>query len=217
MSDKQVPTSPSTATYDAQSGFHDIKPLPLFSPFPFSALFIALAILLAAIGLYLFSRYRRRQTCFPQVSIEAPLPQALKAIAALQNAKISEEVHLRHFALELSFILRRYIERVFHFPALESTSHELSVNFFVQLKKRCPEQELNAFSSYGESLHSILSSCDVLSFSPNPTWRLSMQGDQFKELIPRSTSFLQEIDRELREQEARDSSMLAKEAAAHAL
>ncbi|GAB4310891.1 MAG: hypothetical protein Kow0059_00580 [Candidatus Sumerlaeia bacterium] len=84
----------------------------------------ALALLLAA-GVWLWLRRRRRAV------LEAPRPalppdlEALQAIDELMDSDLIERGEVKEFFTRLGDIVRRYLERRFALPALESTSFEI--------------------------------------------------------------------------------------------
>jgi hypothetical protein len=85
----------------------------------------ALALLFFA-GWWLWRRYRRKGLL---VEIVKPLlpahDEAIRNLIALRDQKYPARGMLKEFFIEYSYIMRRYLERRYEFPALEMTTFDL--------------------------------------------------------------------------------------------
>lgn len=86
---------------------------------------IFLALLIVAI-LFLREKKNKGEKTF---TIKTPYEEAIDALKNIDKKKYLEKGQLYPFYSELSFLLRRYVGRVFHFSSLELLSDDL-VNYF---------------------------------------------------------------------------------------
>ncbi|MEJ2158030.1 MAG: DUF4381 family protein [Desulfobacteraceae bacterium] len=117
---------PDTADPPPMTDIHDIKPILDLGghwPWGMSLLVAALALLLLALAWWFWKR-RRRPGKQEEVVVVAVAPDQ-EALAALDALTDETGLAPRQFYFRLSAILRRYIERRYHFPAAEMTTEEL--------------------------------------------------------------------------------------------
>ncbi|MCB0359287.1 MAG: hypothetical protein KDD44_06615 [Bdellovibrionales bacterium] len=113
---------------DASSGFHDIKPVPEFSPFPTEVVLIIAAIVLAALALaYLYHRqFRKTGTSLSEPAI-SPFASAIDSLRALaKTLRSNDAAAISEIASQSSLALRTYLEQVFAIPAAERTPFEIA-------------------------------------------------------------------------------------------
>lgn len=115
----------SSGQKPAMTDIHDIKPiLEVGDPWPWLPYLLFGAILLIAGLGWWYWAWRRRQ----HEPIENDPPKAApdqEALTALDDLAAETGLAPKHFFFRLSAILRRYIERRYHFPAAEMTTEEL--------------------------------------------------------------------------------------------
>lgn len=92
--------------------------------------YIPLSVLLVSAGLYFFFRLKRRDATIVQSTQPPPDTRpahiiALQALRALEAKKLCENGRSKAYYIELTDILRRYIEHRWDIPALERTTREL--------------------------------------------------------------------------------------------
>ncbi len=123
------------ALHDASSGFHDIKPLPLFSPFPiWLVIFVVIgSLLLALLYYYLKKRKLNKQENLSPLTAEQ---EALAALEELERKAKKREITLRELSTSLSLLYRRFLERSFSFHATDQTIKEIMETFPSLLKKK---------------------------------------------------------------------------------
>jgi len=134
----------------------DIKgPVKLISNL--SAYFIAGLILLIIIGIILFFLSRKKKK--EKMVFMPPKPPheaAYEALEALKKKHLIENGRIKEFYIELSFIVRRYLEYRFNLRAPEMTTEE----FLIHVKNR---NELSYDEKY--FLKNFLSHCDIVKFA----------------------------------------------------
>lgn len=148
-----------------QLQLRDIHPPLLLPEAPDYTVLIAvvgLCLLLCAVALWFF-RFRRKKVS---------LPLAHKtALAELQSARSMMSVeHARQYAIEISDILRRYIEQRFSIRTTRQTSAE----FFASLTTSS-RQTAALFETHYESLQECLGQCDLAKFARCSPDRASME------------------------------------------
>lgn len=131
---------------------------------------IGVLSLLVAYGLYRYLQYKKKSKMIEAV-IEVPVvipPHeiALQKLYALKESKLWEKGEVKEYHVQLTFILREYLEHRYGIPALESTSHEilrdirslslkehvstideiLNIADWVKFAKGIPEENVNALA-----------------------------------------------------------------------
>ncbi|NNC70981.1 MAG: hypothetical protein HKN90_09195 [Flavobacteriaceae bacterium] len=120
---------------------------------------LVLALLLIALILYL--RSRKKKT--PE-EIEAAIPPyelALRRLKELDAKELWQKNKIKQYYVELTDILRNYIERELNIPALESTTDELietMTDFNLASSLNIPEETI-------EKLNKLLKDADLVKFA----------------------------------------------------
>ena len=83
------------------------------------------AVILAGLGAYRWYRKRRLPAMAP-VTAEAPQVRARREIEQLESQKYFEKGMVKKHYFIFSEILRRYLESIRHFPAVEYTTEEIA-------------------------------------------------------------------------------------------
>lgn len=125
--------------HDAQSGFHDIKPLPEFSPFPVIVLW--LFCVLVAIGVAIVLWMRRNKEQGSSTPSAPPIPDDQQALADLQELEMkytAQKIALRELGSSSSLVLRTYLARSLQFPATELTNREVKLQLPMALERKLP-------------------------------------------------------------------------------
>lgn len=128
------------------------------------ALYLVLALALTGglvyFGIKLYKKYRYRKLHpAPRVipeTIRSPEEIALEALDKLKEKGLAEKGEFKQFHVEISDIIRGYIENKFRIPALESTTSELIAEF---RKKRAMEENFITL------LRRFLEVCDLVKFA----------------------------------------------------
>lgn len=123
-----------TVAVDTTMAFRDIKEIYtvpfsfvdwLRENWPWLAGGLGAVAILAALFIFLYKRSRRPKPAAP----EAPKPplhmRTLLALEALQQKKLWEQDRTKDYYIELSDILRGYVEERYTVPAMEQTTDEL--------------------------------------------------------------------------------------------
>ncbi|NCO33047.1 MAG: DUF4381 family protein [Armatimonadetes bacterium] len=117
-----------------QADIRDIKPPAMvkLTAWDFRWLIATVvAVLAVVIALWWFLHRRNREATAPFALSEPPVPtdrEALNALSDLERSDLLAAGKVKEFYTQLSEILRRYIERQFEIPALESTTREVMAN-----------------------------------------------------------------------------------------
>ena len=124
----------------AQSGLHDIKALPEFSPLPGTAILAAATLLLTAFGLYFYFKFGRKSGGKQSKSQSpmSPTEQALADLLELEQSYNANDVQLRQLGSDASLILRTFLSKTLLFPATEYTNREVLAEISASLKKYLP-------------------------------------------------------------------------------
>jgi hypothetical protein len=117
-----------TFAVDTLDGAKDIRD-PKKIPYNWNLILIYLAILilLAALGRYLYKYYKmRKEAGSPELmKIRLPHEIALEELTALEGKKLWQKGFIKQYHTEITEIIRKYFELRFNFPALELTTSEV--------------------------------------------------------------------------------------------
>ena len=80
---------------------------------------------------------------------------ALERLKALQEKQLWQKGEIKHYYIELSDIVREYMENRFHFPALESTTDEI----MLQVQKHLADEKMIA------DVRVLLETSDLVKFA----------------------------------------------------
>lgn len=180
--------------YDAQSGFHDIKPLPQFYPVNWQLLLpLMLVIVLIAFG-YLFLK-RRRNRVFVKDAGESADVQALKALETLESNRKMSQIPLRDLSQELSRILRSYLEKSLGIQALELTRSQLERVLILNLPKALPLISSENSSRLIAEIDEVIKLCDWITFSNNPEAIYSLNSIEVVDAIRSGENLVKSFDK----------------------
>lgn len=143
---------------DGDDGLRDIKP-PRAWPDPFPRWLWAVIVVpvLALVAALLAARYLRQpQPVAPRKPATPPERVALEALQRLLNRQWIEEENIEPFFVELSSIVRRYLEDRFHLRAPERTTEEF-------IREAATSQLLS--SEHQALVSRFLEQCDLVKFA----------------------------------------------------
>lgn len=150
-----------TIQVDTTLAFKDIKG-PMEEPIRFSEVlpYILMVLLFfAIIGLvfYSYNRYKKQKPLFRMMQRETLKPHdwALSELTKIKNKKLSQQGRVKDFYVEITDILRRYLEEEFQLGALEMTSSEI----LSKLRSEKFDSEII------ESVSFVLSNADLAKFA----------------------------------------------------
>jgi hypothetical protein len=117
----------------------------------------ALLILLLTIVVIYFLKHKKTQipTPVPKKPVERPQERAMRLLNELEQQQLWQTNRIKEYYVQLTDILRSYIEERFHTPAMELTTDEL-------LQKAKMHPELRA---YYDQLANILYTSDLAKFA----------------------------------------------------
>jgi LPXTG-motif cell wall-anchored protein len=138
-----------------QEQLRDIHPPLLLPEAPDYTMLIAgilFFLLLLGVALWFF-RFRKKKVIFPS-AYETALAN-LQSARSLMNVEQAQQ-----YAVEVSTILRRYIEQRFNIRTSRQTTKEFFTNLMVS-----PRQTTELFGAHTKSLHECLDQCDLAKFA----------------------------------------------------
>lgn len=148
----------TTVKVNMKEGIKDVKS-PMKIPFDWRWLlaFIAAALLIVALIIYLYRRYKRNKAAGPVAPVVRVLPHeaALNALNELQQQQLWQKGFVKEYHSSITEIIRRYFEKRFGMPAMELTTSEA-----VELLKTKPESRPIWDLTYG-----FLSNADMVKFA----------------------------------------------------
>jgi hypothetical protein len=189
---------------NAGNGFHDIKPLPQFHPFPVrlwagGALVIALLLL----GWLLWRR--RKSRVFPQAAQQPELPPyeaALSEFRRLELLRKDKRIALRDYASSASLTLRLYLQRTFLFPAVEQTVSEVAADLPAQLKKSLPVLSRERAAEFAAEARGRLKFYERVAFANDSGELYHLESSELLDATERSLALLKDLENlRMKEQE----------------
>ncbi|MDX1940508.1 MAG: RDD family protein [Saprospiraceae bacterium] len=100
------------------------EPTTLEDYLPYAIAVAALGLLIALVFL-IIRLTRSKEIMLPPPIVLKPYEVALQKLGFLEDAHLWEKGDTKTFQTELTFILREYLEKQFHVPALENTTDEI--------------------------------------------------------------------------------------------
>ena len=130
-----------------------------------------LLVLLAVIGYVVF----RKKAAVPKAKVSIPpFQQAMERLQSLDEKSLLEENKVKPYYSELTDIVRTYIERAIHIPALESTTREL----LVTMRDFNDSSDLGISAETLEELQKVLQQADLVKFAKSKPLIEEIQQDR---------------------------------------
>lgn len=122
---------------DTSKAFADIKK-PVLIPIDWVfVLLISIIVLLIIILLYFGYKYYQKKKAIKQGTVQvvrlSNYEIAKNALKELEEKKLWQNGEIKQYHTEITYIIRKYIEDEFNFPALETTSEEI-INSLIKLR-----------------------------------------------------------------------------------
>lgn len=142
----------------------DIKPIVeepyIFDDFKPYLWWLLVLLAIIAAGVYYYLR-RKNVVIFDRKPVVPPFEEALQKLKALDKKQLWQHHKTKEYYIELTEIVRGYIEKEWHIPALESTTDELHgfMMDFIEIKK------LPANKETAVRLHKLLQESDLVKFA----------------------------------------------------
>ena len=136
----------------------------------------------AALLLYRFLKRRKQGAPGPAVPQRSALEIAMERLSLLRNAK--ESVEAEPFTVEVSDVVRDYLESALEIPAREQTSEEFLLA--LQQRKDLP-------SILDDNMPAFLEQCDRVKFA-----RQTLAGHQRDNLLQTAETVVESTDRHLK-------------------
>jgi len=130
---------------------------------------------LAVLGLafYLFQRRKKRKEAEPELP---PYEQAMFEMKQLDNSSLLQEREIKEYYSQLTFIVRKYLDRKIYDRALESTTSELIA--YLELRKQAGEFSLKDKSI--DNLQQLLKRGDLAKFANSRPDVITAKSDRTK-------------------------------------
>ncbi len=197
--------------YDASNGFHDLKPLPLFNPWPANSI-LAVAAILCLLLAAIWYLYRRKHPESHKHSAP-PLPpevEALTEIRRLGQLREDNAILIRDLAQRLSLALRVYLEKVLYFPASDQTPKEVNLVLGEKLKKKLPTVPKELLDELQSGLNSTLRFCEQAAFSPRSEVFYPLDSQALLNHLRQAEKSVQQLAHWGKKEEERMSGVIAK-------
>ncbi len=185
----------TTLQVDSKKEFLDVKkPVKIGINWLFVFL-VTLIIILVLTSLYLaYSYYHKRKLLKQGIIVEKKIPPyeiAKNALKVLEEQKLWQKGEVKQYHTEITYIIRKYIEDEFNFPALENTSEEILEKF---INFKSPSKVLDNLREFFENADMV----KFAKFSPMPTINEKMLV-QANQLVDDFYSYNQIKDRQVDE------------------
>lgn len=187
-------------THDASTGFHDIKPLPEFHPFPFLFISTIVAVILIATLLFFLWKRRSKKVSLPPPPPPAPEKVALDELRRLEQLREHHEIELRVLASNLSLTLRKYLEAALLFQASDQTLSEVMENLPLQFKRHLPRVDNDTKSTIGAKVERLLRYFASLTFGAHTEAACSLEDQDLIQAIATTKELVTTIAQCLRKE-----------------
>lgn len=126
ISTNSLPIEVNKLDVDRTTEFKDVK-APYLIPLNFLLIFLILlaVLILVLVTYFLIKKYKKKKEIVEEVVIINPYDEALAALKNVEESKLPSKGLIKEYHTELTYIIRRYFERLLEIPALEVTSSEL--------------------------------------------------------------------------------------------
>jgi len=202
------PIQSSSTTAAGDPNFHDIKPLPQFSPIPWNYLYLLIGLLALLALFYRLRKLWRQERVVAPAPIVPPLEAALNELALLDGARRRSEISVRELCSHISLLLRLYLEKRLSFPAVEQTTAEVQVSFPPVLARKLPLLSKERHISLSGMCRTLLRNLERYTFGTNSAETLALQGAEISALFPAAETLLRELDSLLEREAERTRSVV---------
>lgn len=121
-----------------------------------------LVLIIIALAIFLFLKYgRKKKENVPLEDLIPPYDFAMQRLSKLDKKQLWQNNEIKQYYIELTDILRTYIERELDVPALESTTDEL-IDIIVDSRKL---ESLQLPKSIVKDLEELLKEADLVKFA----------------------------------------------------
>ena len=193
---------------DASSGFHDIKPLPEFHPFPIELVGCTAGLLLLSLLIWWYFKNRKREPKIVPAPPLSPLEQAQREFADLEILRVNKRISLRDLGSRYSLAMRLYLERRMNFSAAEQTVAEVCAAFPARVKARLPTFSKDRTQELTAQLKTQLRFFEQLAFSNRSSEIYHLESDEIVVNAKRAFEFIKAMEAHLNKEEERVRSVV---------
>ena len=158
-----------------KQGMYNIKAIKsepkTFDDYKYLMWWIILAIALIAVALYFLLKKKKEKEVIVFIP---PIQEALERLKELDEKGLLKQHKIKAYYIELTDIVRTYIEKDIKIPALESTTNEL----IETLEDINESSRLNISKETIRELKSVLQSADLVKFAKSEPAISEIQGDR---------------------------------------
>lgn len=151
-----MPVDTTHAEYDIKTV--DAPPFVLWDYVPAWVIYLLIALLVIAAGIYAYWRWGRKEKVSEAATEEQTIPpyeRAIQALHELKDSKLWQQGQEKAYYTTLTEILRVYIDQRFHINAMEMTSTQI-----IETLRRNEETK-----AVNQQLRSILEMADFVKFA----------------------------------------------------
>ncbi len=192
--------------HDAGTGFHDIKALPEFTPFPWTSALLGLAALCILL-LILLRRRAPAQTPKPAPPL-SPLDSALGELRQLALLRRDQRISLREFSSRCSLVYRGYLEDCFQFPARDRTSAETVAELPLVLKKCTPLLPAANAAEIAQTTRKLLRFYEQAAFADDALDRYNLQSPELENIFQETECTIRTLDVAIQRETERKRSVM---------
>lgn len=184
--------APAPLLHDATSGFHDIKALPEFAPFPFHLIIISMVIVCLAAALYWLYK---RQTTNHQIpeSPKSAFVVAIEEIEQIERARQEGRISLRDIGTRTSLAVRKYLASSLDFPADDQTTREVVTLLRSELPRAFSSNSSTDIDELHERTSQALFQLERITYSGDSASKLTPNSQPVAELIKQARAVVSQL------------------------
>lgn len=198
-----------SASPNAGLEFHDIKPLPTFSPFPWTYVWSGIGVLACLLLFLLLKKIRQNRNQLAAEPLRLPpADEALAELNRLNELRREGRISLRDLSSRVSLLLRLYLERRMGFPAVEQTAFEVGTNLPLALARALPVLAKERHIASTNRVKALLRNLERFTFADTSTEYFHLESNEVNALFPEVETIIREFETALKREEERTRSVI---------
>lgn len=126
--------------------------------------------------LYLIKLFRNKKPTSEEEVFESPIEKATTLLERLETKELWQKGEVKSYYIELTEIVRTYIEDAVEIPAMESTTSEL----IIALNEAFDKKEINISKETLDDLNKVLQQADLVKFAKSKPLDFEITADRKK-------------------------------------